>query len=52
MGKEVGTKNVGNKQEDFMTGKAGRMYAHNWCKGISAGMRGAQGGLSIQGDRE
>ena len=50
--KEVGTKNVGNKQEDFMTGKAGMMYAHNWYNVISAGMMSAQGGLTIQGARE
>ena len=27
---EVGIKTVGNKQDDFATGKAGMMYAHNW----------------------
>ncbi len=50
--KEVGTKTVGNKQEDFMTGKAGMMYAHNWYNVISAGMMSASSGLTIQGARE
>ncbi len=41
VGREVGTKNVNNKQEDFATGKAGMMYAHNWYNVILASMMNA-----------
>lgn len=49
---EVGIKTVGNKQDDFATGKAGMMYAHNWYNVISANMMSAVSGLSIEGARD
>lgn len=49
---EVGAKTVGNKQEDFSTGKAGMMYAHNWYNVICANMMSATSGLTLEGARD
>lgn len=39
--KEVGTKTVSTKQDDFVQNKAGMMYAHNWYNVIAADMMGS-----------
>ena len=49
---DVVTKAVGDKQNDFMTGAAGMMYAHNWYNVICAGMMSATPGLTVEGARE
>lgn len=41
--KEVGAKTVSNKQDDFVQGKAGMMYAHNWYNVIAADMMSSIG---------
>lgn len=50
--REVGTKTVTNKQEDFAQGIAGMMYAHNWYNVICANMMSAVNGLTVEGARE